>query len=352
MLVGNKATKGTKKDKYQHARKFQIIKVNKDLEPEYLEEIVFDYNMAISFSSMKYDQGYEPNEELDVRDIHNGKWYLVFSPIKTMLGKKFANPNAGENTLLVMDDHGKIDVKIDYTTETTGWVVRDMIVAGNGNLFFYGPAKDDSYINKLMPTNSPLTGRDEIADIKWKNFQVMKISNNEFKWIHSTDLKEFKANVVTPPSQKKSPDYSGKKFETSLSYVTNNGELIIAGQNYTTKKIDDPNSTLEGAKIKVIDAYKDLIMFHFDDQGILKAQYGIRRDKMNSMSKASLTPQYVYLSNDSENLYWVYGEIKGMRPGLELKGGALEHAGVSTLSKKKLLFYPTVSKIDLAKPAS
>lgn len=346
MLVGTKAPSGTKKDKYRHAREFQIIKVNKDLEPEYLEKITFEHNMAISFSTMKYNEGYVPNEQLDVADIHNGKWYLIFSPIKTMLGKKFNNPNAGENTLVVMNDKGKINMKIDYTAETTGWVVRDIILTNNGDLFFYGPAKEDAYINKLMPTNSPLTGKDEIADIKWKNFQVMKISNNEFKWIHSTDLKEFKANVVTPPSQKRSPDYSGKNFETTLTFVTNLGELIIAGQNFTTKNIDDPNSTIEGAKIKVIDAYKDLIMFHFDDQGILKAQYGIRRDKMNKWSKASLTPQYVYLSNDSKRLYWVYGEIKGMRQGFQM-GGALEAAGVGTLSKKKLLFYPTVSEINL-----
>ena len=75
--------------------------------------------------------------------------------------------------------------------------------------------------------------------------------------------------------------------------------------------------------IKVRDKFKDLIMFHFDNKGGLKAQYGIRRDFNNKHAKATLTPQGVYLSQDGKSLYWVYDEIKGYRPGFSL--------GVSTL---------------------
>lgn len=345
LLVGLKAEKGTK-DKYQHARKFQIVKITNELEAVFMEEISFDYNMAISFKSIQYKAGYAPNDELEVDDIFNGKLYMVFSPIKTPLGKKFNSPTGGENTMVVVDENGKIETKIDYTTETTGWVIEAMVASSTGDLFFYGPAKDEVYVNKVMPTNSPLTSRSEVKDIKWKNFQVMKITNNNLVWIKSTELDEFEEKAVAPPSQKQMPIYKGKKFVKTVVYVTPSGELIIGGQNYTMKNIPDPNSNVEGAKIKVIDQYKDLVMFHFDNKGSLKATYGVRRDKMNKYSKSMVTPQDVYMGPDGQSVYWVYGEIKGMRKGFEM-GGIFEVAGVGTISKRKLLYYPAVAQIDL-----
>jgi hypothetical protein len=345
LLVGVKAPKGSD-EKYLHTRNFQIVKLNQNLEVEYLEEIKFDYNMAISFKRLVYEEGFAPDEEMEVEDINKGKLYMVFSPIKTMLGKKFRSPNAGDNTLVVVDENGKIEAKVEFTTKTTGWVIEDMVLDKTNDLYFYGPAKDEAYVNSVMPTNSPLTSRTEVKDIKWKNFQVMKISDYRFQWINSTDLKEFKAKAVAPPSQKKMPVYVGKKFAIGISFITPGGELIITGQKYTTKSAPDPKK--EGSTMKVIDEYKDLVMFHFDDKGILKAQYGIRRDKMNRYSKAYITPQDIYMSPDGNSMYWVYGEIKGMRSGLALTGGLLEVAGVSTLAKRKLLYYPAVAIVNLA----
>jgi DNA-binding beta-propeller fold protein YncE len=198
-----------------------------------------------------------------------------------------------------------------------------------------------------MPVNSPLAGKDEIKDIKWKNFQLMKIKDNKLEWIENTDLKEFKEKAVNPPSQKKSPDYIGKNFEKSLAYATPEGEVIISGQKYTTQKVPDPESNVEGATIKVKDEYKDLVMFHFDSKGVLKAQYGVKRDKNNKYSKANLTPQYIYLNKDNSELYWIYGEIKGFRKGFEIKTDIMGFGGSVGISKSKLLFYPTVAKINL-----
>ena len=346
MLVGVKAPKGSK-DKYLHTRNFQIVKLSNDLDIEYLEEINFDYNMAVSYKNIVYNKGVKLDETPESTNIKNGKLYLVFSPIKTMIGKKFASPNPGDNLLVVFDENGKIESKIDYKAKTSGWVIKGLSCADNGDLFFYGPAKEDSYVNNVMPTNSPLTGRTEVKDIKWKNFQIMKISQNKFEWINSTDLKDFKTKAVSPPSQKQMPVYQGKNFVSVGSFVSPDGELFISGQNYTTKKVPDPNSKTEGATIKVLDDYKDLIMFHFDNNGLLKSQYGIRRDKMNKYSKRYKTPQYLNLSGDAKSLYWTYGEIKGMR-GLELMQSVGNSNGNFTISKSKLLFYPAVSKIDLA----
>ena len=73
----------------------------------------------------------------------------------------------------------------------------------------------------------------------------------------------------------------------------------------------------------------------------MKAQYGVVRDKNNKWAKGSLTPQYAYCNEYASKLYWVYGEIKGLRRRFSVGGMGL--------SKKKLLFYPTVGEIDLVK---
>lgn len=347
MIVGVKSPKGSK-IKHQHARKFQIVKVKPDLDIEYLETISFEYNMAINFKRVLTnelpEETYDLGDDIYVADdISKGKLAVVFSPIKSLIGKKTNSPEPDGHTLVLINSDGAIEKKINYKAPVSGWVIEDFILSDDGNdIYLYGPAKENEYINKLMPVNSPLTGRDDIKDIKWKSFQLMKISNNEKVWIKDTDLKEFKANVVTPPSQKRSPEYKGKKFTKSAHFVTPDGQIFIAGQNYTTKKV-----TKNEVTVKVIDAYKDLVMFHFDDKGQLKAQYGVRRDKMNRHSKTFPTPQDMYVSEDGSSLYWIYGEIKGFRGGFAFASFA--GANIGTLSKSKLLYYPAVAKVDLAK---
>ncbi len=347
ILVGVKPPKGeTKGKKFQHARKFQLIKITPDFNAEYKDTWEFEHNMAVSFS--KSLSPFEEEEGTGIADLAQGDVAIIFSPVKAFLGKKWQSDNPEKQTMVIINAEGAVASRIDYEAPTSGWVVEDVAFSDDGkDVYFYGPAKDKEYVNKLMPTNSPLTGRDELKDIKYKNFQIIKISNNKMAWINNTDLKEFKTKAVTPPSQKKSPDYEGKDFVKNIVYVTSSGELIVAGQKYNTKKVpSDPNDP-ESPKMKVIDAYKDLVMFHFDAKGNLKSQYGIRRDKNNKYSKGTLTPQYLYENEDGSKLYWVYGEIQGMRKGFKLGGGILELAGQGTLSKRKLLFYPTVAEVDL-----
>ena len=346
LIVGKKADKKSK-IKYQHARKFQIIKVNKDFEVEYLETINFQYNMAISFmrvlSNEEPEESYEGDPEIPMtEDISKGPLAIVFSPVKAMIGKKNESESPGRQTLVLLDEHGKIDAKVRFNAKMSGWVIEDFILSEDGkDVYFYGPAKEDAYVNQVMPTNSPLTGRAEIKDIKWKSFQLMKVSNKEVAWVRNTDLKEFKGKAIAPPSQKQMPVYDGKKFEKTMTYLSPAGEVFIGGQEYTTKKVTDAT----GNSRKVIDNYKDLILFHFDAGGKLKAQYGVRRDKMNKHSKSFLTPQQLVLSQDGHSIYWAYGEIEGFRGGFNLLnvGGA----SVGTVSKSKLLYYPALSKINL-----
>ena len=346
LIVGKKADKKSK-IKYQHARKFQIVKVSSDFEVEYLETIDFPHNMAISFMRVLSNEEPEESYEIDpdiplAEDISRGPLAVVFSPVKAMIGKKNESENPEKQTLVLLDQHGKIDTKIRFTAKVSGWMIEDFVLSEDGQeVYFYGPAKEDAYVNQVMPTNSPLTGRTEIKDIKWKSFQLMKISNKEKAWIRDTDLKEFKSKAIAPPSQKQMPVYDGKKFAKTMTYLSPSGEVFIGGQEYTTKSATDGM----GNSIKVIDDYKDLILFHFDGSGKLKAQYGVRRDKMNKHSKRILTPQELVLSAEGNSLYWAYGEIAGFRGGTDFLN--IGGAGIGTISKSKLLYYPAVSKINM-----
>ncbi len=347
LIIGLKPPKGDKSVKWQHAKKFQILKVNSEFEVEELELIEFPNVMAISyFNVLNPDRDLAFEGEGDVLDISQGQLAVVFSPIKSILAKKMMNPDPADQTMVLIDADGSIADKISMKLPTSGWVIEDYAMSQEGDdCYFFGPAKDEAYVSSLQPTNSPLSGRSAVKEIKYRDYQVMKISDGKFAWANTTNLDEFSEKAVTPPSQKKSPEYKGKLFERCLVYITPDGELILSGQKYTTKNIPDPDDATKTIKVK--DAYKDLVMFHFNNQGQLKAQYGIKRDKNNKWSKSILTPQEVALSGDGKSLYWTYGELKGMRRGVEIGGGLLELAGASTLSKSKLLYYPAVAKIDL-----
>lgn len=341
---------------FEHCQKFQIVKISPDLKVEYLEKISFDYNMGISFTQVITPNN-EPTEMVgDMHDIANGQWLIMFSPINTLYGKKFVNKeNPGAHKVIQVNSDGTIYSQIGINAPSSGWVIEGAVAANDGkSIYIYGPAKDDTYVNKLKPINSPLTIRENIRDIKYKNFQIMKITDGKEEYLSSTELSEFKEKSVIPPSQKQTPEYIGKNLEKSLLYVTPDGQLLIVGQKYTTKRIDDPADTDSSdgqAKIKVKDKFKDLLMFHFDAKGILKSTYGIRRDFNNQLAKSNPTPQNIYLNQEGTKIYWVYNEIKGNRRGITLNTDILGGLGqISTVARKaKLLTFPAVSVVDLQK---
>ena len=337
IIIGLKQPKGTKGVKYQHTVKFQILKITKDFQVVEMEKFDFPYASAISYMDIITDDRDASFEgKNDVLDISKGQLAIVFSPVKSLLARKMTNPEAGDHTMILLNKDGTIANRVSMKTPTSGWVIQDYVLSDDNNdVYFFGPAKDGAYVNQVKGTISPLTQDGEAKEIKYKDFQIMKLVGNNMDWVQTTSLDDFKEKAVIPPSQKKSPEYKGKMYERALAMVTPNGELIISGQKFTMKSVQDPKYPADPSKkIRVKDAYKDLVMFHFDNKGSLKAQYGIKRDKNNKYSKAVLTPQEVALSGDGNTLYWTYGELKGMRKGLEL-GGVLKMAGVGTLSKKK-----------------
>ncbi|MCB9234781.1 MAG: hypothetical protein H6581_24220 [Bacteroidia bacterium] len=355
LVVGIKASKDDKKgNAFQHCRKFQIVKITPQMEVTYLDEIDFEFNQGINYSAVVTPNNEPVNMIDDMYDISCGKWYLMLSPIKTMIGAKYATKDPSNHTLLIINSDGSLSKQIPFKAPTSGFVVEDIVAANGGDdAYIYGPAKEDAFVNMLQPTNSPLTYREEVKDIKYKDFQILKIHQEKVEYIQSTNLDDFEAKAVTPPSQKKTPVYQGKNTAKSRAQITPDGQLFITAQQYTTKKVPDPEDTnpADGVDmIKVVDAYKDLILFHFAADGKLKAQYGVRRDFNNRHAKENVTPQDLFLSPDGKTLYWVYDEIQGFREGFSFNVSTLGGLAntKSVLSKSKLLTFPAVSRIDLA----
>lgn len=197
------------------------------------------------------------------------------------------------------------------------------MVTEGGETFIFGPSKgEDKYFNQVLSAGT------DPETMKWDHFQIAKIENGNVAFVNAVSLDEFEQKIQTPPSQKKAPAYKGKKFAYTSISSSSSGDIFIMGQNFSLAK---DNNGYQYRK------YKDPLMFQFSKDGRLKAQYGVRRDDNNKYAEASRCFQHLEESNDHKSLYWIIGEIDGMRTEKELGS-----------SKYKVLMYPSVAKVDIA----
>ena len=368
VLVGHKDEKGG--DKHKQAKNFQFMTISKDLEITWGDEVNFDYVMAVNYSKVipeptgysfevnpynKTEEYYSEYQYLQgdigqlaqdqVGSLAEGELAIVFSPISNMMTKKAANPNPGEHTVVFVDHNAAVLSRVDVSAPTSGWLINDMIKFPDGEIIAFGPAKEEKYVNTLKPTNSPYTYKSNTSESKWKSYQIMKIVDGELAWINSVTLDEMELMYKKPPSQKKSPDYSGKRFDVAQVVLTPSKDFMIAGQLYKWKDINqDVNGDGSNEKVGRRKEFQDIIMFQFGEDGIMKAQYGIRRDNNNQYAKEMFAPQDLFISNDGTAIYWIYGEIDGFRKGW---GNMTVNDELVTLVKRKMLFYSTVSIVDV-----
>ncbi len=250
---------------------------------------------------------------------------FIFAPSNVM-GKKLADPDNNNYTYIRVDDQCNVVEQFSFKSPASFWRIDDMLV-NNSELYFYGPAMAgrDKYFNEGAGT------RFGGGEVKYKAVQLLKVSNGKMVYLTETDLEEFKAKQQFPPSQRKTPDYNGREFGVRSYFFTSGGDLIVLGQNY--------DKTKEGAITK----YEDVLGFHFDVNGKLKAQYGLdTKEKgitvdynyLNGIGYTTVTkittvyacPQTIIEGSDGDQ-YWILQEIKGQ-------------------SREKLLTYPRIGKIN------
>ena len=344
-------------------KEYHILKFNKDLDLVSDTPVLFDKPQFVAHVNKLDPQG----DAADDTDDSNDPEYdlgIVFAPVAIQGMKKLSDPVATNYTYVRVGADTKQKERVPVSSPNSIWMVNGMASFPDGTVAVFGPANDkkDDYFNEAMAmqvANEAVRGPLE-DKFKAKNFELLKIQNGAVAFITTTPVAEFEQKLQTPPSQKRTPEYTGKRFRVTKGTVLANGELLIGGQSYGLDRgmigLGAPKGSgsaagLAGGLGGLMSGkggttmataannreYKDIMMFHFDPQGRLRAQYGVRRQENNKYSEQNPNQQLTYLSQDGRSLYWMIGEISGMR---EMSG---MEAGTA-----KVLYYPAVAKIDLA----
>jgi hypothetical protein len=288
------------KEPFGFEKHFSILRFNRDL--DLVKQVKFDnqYPQSLAFArTLTKENPDDPDNPL-----FDGMVF-VFAPHGGPGMGKYENENKNAYTYVRINSDLEITDNIPFESFASYWKIDELIRDNKDNVYLYGPSaagKDKYYI---MSTNVT----------KFKAVQLMKIANHKIEYFTETNLEEFAAKLKKPASQKKAPEYEGKKFEIANYYIGSNNDFFVIGQNFNTSK--------EGNK------YTDVIGFQFDNQGKLKAQYGIDTKESNKYAKANGAPQALQQGSDGSSMYWLLLEIRGV-----------------TFFKNKPLTYPRIGRID------
>jgi hypothetical protein len=299
----------------------RLMKFDADLNLVKNKDFEFPYAQSLAFVRTIERENPDDLESPGVAGM-----VFIFAPSNVM-GKKLSDPDNNNYTYVRVDDQCNIVDRFSFKSPASYWNIHEMIDANN-DIYIYGPAMAgrDKYFNE--GEGSRFGG----GEVKYKAVQLMKVSNGKMVYLTETTLDDFKARQVFPPSQKKTPDYSGREFGIRSYNFASNGDLLILGQNY--------DKTKDG----LITKYEDVLGFHFDSNGKLKAQYGLdTKEKgitvdynyLNGIGYTTVTkittvyacPQTIIEGSDGDQ-YWILQEIKGQ-------------------GRDKLLTYPRIGKINM-----
>lgn len=302
--------KGDRNDPMRQYKRIHILRYDTDLNQLADKVIEFEYpQMIAAINTDDADEDAETDPDVAV----------LFAPMGGKGMGKVQNPNAGDYTYVRVSALAEVKERISIASNH-GIFDGSFVTVGN-DMVIYGPANENKtdYLNEKPADDK----------FKAKNFQIVRISGGKVSFITSTPISDFEKKAQVPPGQKRSPDYTGRKFRVADIIETGNGDLLFSGQNYTT-----PGGLgRRGAGTE----YTDIVMLHFDNRGNLKAQYGVRREENDKEAKMAPNTQLLNESKDGKSLYWTILEMKGVKAEKELGD-----------SKYKFLVYPNVAKINLS----
>jgi hypothetical protein len=271
-----------------------VLKYNKALDLVGEVPIQFEYPQEMAFARSL------PSSS-DDREIES--MCFIFAPYGAPGSYKFSDPEKTNFHYVRVSHNLKIVDNIKFTSHQSYWNIEEVIF-NNNSIYLFGPSSlgKDKYFTMLKGSQ------------KFKSVQLMKVANNKIEYLTETDLPEFKSKLKTPPSQKKAPAYEGKKFYFANSQVSSSGDFFVIVQNKDDK------------------GYNDVLTFHFDSKGVLKAQYSLDVKESNKYAKEGPADQDLVESLDGKSMYWFLREVRG----------------VAQWSGNKPLTYPRIGKIDIA----
>jgi hypothetical protein len=281
--------------------KYHLLKFNLDL------EILGDLPISFEHPQTQIIAQGLPVMNVDPDNPAFGDMVFIFAPMKSAVKGMTEDSNKGNFTYIRVNQEMKLMDRVSFDSPSPGWKVDEIIYDNETeSVYAYGPSAEgkDAYWAQASVAK------------KYKAVQLMKISDHKLEYITSTNLDQFELLLKTPPSQKKSPAYEGKKFQIASYTKTSNNDFLVLGQNYNIKD-------------NVGKQFNDILGFHFNNKGELKAQYGIDTYETNEIAKGNGAPQSLIEGASGENLYWIMNEIDGLAPS------------------GRLLTYARIGKIDL-----
>ena len=300
VLAGEKDKISKDTDPNKPYRKLHLLKFNVELDLLGDLELPFDFPQSLVIA-----RGL-PSQSEDSDNPSYGDMTFILAPLK--MGKGFdVDPNKSNFTYLRVSKDMKLIDRINFESAAPGWKIDEIIYDdATDAVYAYGPSAEgkDSYWSQAVLAK------------KFKAVQLMKIANHKVEYLTSTNLEKFELSLKTPPSQKKSPAYSGKKFQVANYTKSTNSDFIVLGQNYD---VNDKTGI----------QYSDVLGFHFNSKGELKAQYGVDTYETNTVAKGNGAPQSLVEGSSGKNMYWILNEIDGFA----MSG--------------RLLTYARIGKIDL-----
>lgn len=309
-----------------------ILRFDSDLNKVADNLLKFEFPQTLVAASTD-DQDEDADTDSDV--------LLLFAPMGGKGFKNSADPDATNYTYVRVGADGSVKERIKVASKT-GIFNGNMFVSVGDDVLIMGATNDktDDYFNEKFA--APANQRDdEIEKFKAKGFQVVKISKGKVAFVSNNTLEDFDKKSQSPPSQKKNPEYTGRKFKIADIKIISNGDILLAGQKYTKAKggghvVKFGNLGSVGGGNAGGPEYEDIIMMHFGSDGVLRASYGVRREENDKDAKMSPNNQLIMESADGKSVYWTIMEMKGWRQEKELGE-----------SKYKFLMYPNVTKIDI-----
>jgi hypothetical protein len=333
-------------------KNYDLIKSDNNVNLTVMEKITFPYAYIPIFAEPLKDE----NEDLSNDDLPRD-WIVVFAPAAI---KSIQSPDPTKFIYYRITPEGKVKEKVEFNTPSSGWRVLEAYEK-NGSIFFYGPSISgkNKFINQIYPgglvattsmdaeekaeentkssgfgsafknMGATFSGANDngltqesidavIDEMKFTGFVVGQMTGGKFSFIKETPVDEFNSKNVTPVGQKKPVEFDGKRFKTfGISFVSN-GDLLISGQDFSISK----NKPFGGSYNAGAHLFKGVYLFHFDSQGNLKHNFGVKieeqQDRAGFFNRSPLTadmfPAASYLaeSGDKNKLYWLMKVCRAM----------------------------------------
>lgn len=263
----------------------------------------------------------------------------VFAPNAT-------GPDPSKYVYFKFDIRGKMLGRTEFKSPASALLITSAYEK-DGSMYFFGTStKSTECFNRVFNEYAPIynpgytEGGNNKLDFKWQksleekmdNFHILKFSDNKLAFASITPVADFKSKFRPAVGDKGATPYKGRRFLVQSFVVTANEDYLIAGQLMGSVNMGTGNK---------VDSYEDVVCFHFDKTGSLKAQYGL--GKLNNDKKSEIFDmrQNFYLSPDGKSAYWEVLEVKGIK-GYE---GFLE--AYYDAESFYPLYYPRIGKIDL-----